>query len=545
MLTKKSKNFIKKILSNILNLGMDKNIGSVFLNDHKIDKLQRRFLFASSFVPCELIHHFWFCYDKTYDLDEDKIYQRFCEIVESKNINRLLFTIQLMNVSKMINIDILKDIVSLCKNIKSPVVRYWLTMDLTWITFSHQELMYDEYYNDRKALLEIIACESNICIPRKEISSQKRKLLILTFVLAPTTSNSAQRVAMMLANGFGKYFEDVLVLSLDSFASSHAERREGFSEYYRNYSSTYENDIKRLFGDNIQVKFADGKNYKERMQDSINKIYAYNPTVIFDMSDECSPMSYFYSKDFYTLYIPMRGVGSSSFYTNIEGRTWKFATGNEKYHSVDLDDVIDWSFPESVPSAVDSYTRKDLGLNENDFIVITIGSNEFDFEDEYIDYICEMITKNDRIVWLFVGGDAPRRIYAMYKHLVNNSRIISRGYENNLAGLCKICDIVLRGNVSGGSNGTAIAAMQGLPVVMMNRVCDPMRWLGRDFTDLETYSDVVKYIEELSHDVHKYEMAKIKTYEKIKKAVNQEEAWEDLYKTVEKKRMLKNYDGTV
>ena len=83
--------------------------------------------------------------------------------------------------------------------------------------------------------------------------------------------------------------------------------------------------------------------YKERYQFFLNSIYNENPDVIIDIADEFSPVSFFYSKDFPTLYMPMRIGASSQFFTAIEGVSWKIQMLNSKYCFITNELIINWS----------------------------------------------------------------------------------------------------------------------------------------------------------------------------------------------------------
>ena len=96
--------------------------------------------------------------------------------------------------------------------------------------------------------------------------------------------------------------------------------------------------------------------------------------------------------------------------------------------------------------------------------------------------------------------------------------------------LDKIVDVVLRQNVTGGSGGTAISAMKGLPIVMTNRFCDASRWLGMDYSDIETYEGLMVEIQRLKSDkeyyIHRQDLVKAL----VSAAVDSDEKWNELFR---------------
>ena len=82
--------------------------------------------------------------------------------------------------------------------------------------------------------------------------------------------------------------------------------------------------------------------------------------------------------------------------------------------------------------------------------------------------------------------------------------------------------------MTGGSGGTAIAAMQGLPIVMTNYICDASRWLGLDYSVIDNYHDLAEDIQRLYDDKVYYNDRKLITKKLISKAIDSPEKWEEL-----------------
>ena len=112
--------------------------------------------------------------------------------------------------------------------------------------------------------------------------------------------------------------------------------------------------------------------------------------------------------------------------------------------------------------------------------------------------------------------------------LFENKQIIEHGYEKNLSALCAVCDVVIRSNQTGGSGGTAIAANQGLPIIMTNFMCDASRWLGNDYSNIDNYHDLMQELLRLKNDNTYYKQKQIITKKKIDYAIDAIPRWKEL-----------------
>lgn len=417
--------------------------------------------------------------------------------------------------------------------------KYWLTMEISYATFYTGKGIYKDYYIQRRKSLDSIIHLSKLKVPeKKEINKSSKILCIISYQLNPDMHNSAQRVCSMFANNLNPYYDSVYVLCLDSTYKTYTECRKYFTISRTPASNENREKISENFDKNISIIYCVGSNYHERMNDALDKLYKLAPNVIIDISDEYSPISYYYSKDFFTVCVPMRGAVTSQFYTSILGVPFKYQNTNKLFNNcIDLSKVIEWSFPEYIPPEQGTMTKHDIGVQDDQFCIISIGNNS-SFSNEFIDEICRVVKKNDKMVWLLVGSNAPEYLHSHYTDLLSEHRVIEWGYENNLAGICRACDLHLRYDMTGGSGATAIAAMQGLPIVMTNFVCDASRWLGLDYSSIDNFYDLALEIQKLYEDSDYYEQRKATTLELVGKAVDSKDKWNDLYK-----KLLKAYEA--
>ncbi len=406
---------------------------------------------------------------------------------------------------------------------------YWSTIDSSYAVFGTGKGLYANYYNDRKRIFEKIARESNLIINRQHKEQTKSKICIITYQLNPDLHNSAQRVCSMFANNLVDYCDDLLVLCMDTTTKSNIECKSYCTLIRTPQSSNHRKSISNLFAEGVNVYYSSGKNYIEKAQDSLEYLYNYNPSFIIDLTDEYSPFSYIYSKDYFTVYFPLRVGVSSQFFSKIISEKNNFRIVNNKYnHVLDESMIIDWVFPEYVPEMRSSKNKYDIGLNSNTFVVATIGNNG-SIEDGLVDVMKEYLEYNSDCVWLLIGYPAPDYLKNTCQELIHNKKIIEWGYENDLMGLCSACDVVLRQNISGGSGGTAIAAMKGIPIVMTSEFCDANRWLGSDYSKINSYKGLVDEIDRLKKDSLYYADKSREVKNLVSKAIDSKDKWQNLY----------------
>ena len=178
-----------------------------------------------------------------------------------------------------------------------------------------------------------------------------------------------------------------------------------------------------------------------------------------------------------------------------------------------------------------------MGLNIDSFIIVSAAYVSKICSDEFCDKICKLLKNNSNFVWLIVGDTAPAYIHNYYGELITSNQIIEKSYESNLFALFKLCNLYLRTEVTGGSGSTAIAAMAGLPIVMTDYLCDPMRWLGSDYSKISNLDQLVDEIETLYKDSEYYEIKKQQCQMLAYEAVDAEKKWSALLEIMKRNRI--------
>lgn len=528
---KQIKKIIKKLLVNFPKCLIKISQKDLLETTNWIPKLQKRFLVISKIFPDYPLTFFLSSY-ATFIEGEivqspqqfNKIKSNWISFFSRSNDDIKMFMSKLFFLSGIFDDQISKLLMSFADETNDKNYRYWTCQDISFMTFSLQKGYYPDFYNDRRQIMKKIALENSLSFSTPNVKADPNTVCILTYCLSDNIHNSMQRVATMVAKGMKTYYKNIYVLSLESFGVPKNRRKKVTSVFFsRNFPCRRK--INKLFGKDIKVLFAKGKTFQKRMQSSLETITKINPSAIIDISDEFSPTSFFYSQKISTFYIPMRNYASSSFFTKTLGRIWKYDYVNSIFHSIPREKICDWCFPEYIPPKSAPLKREDMGIDKNAFVILSIGNNDKDCDPRMVDVMDTLLTKESSFIWLLVGSGAPNYLRLKYKCLLDTGRVIEHGYENNLSGLCSACDVLLRFNTTGGSGGTAIAAMEGLPIVMTSFVCDPMRWLGKDYSHFQTYDELADEIIHLFSSKDYYKERSDSTKEKVKKASNFKESW--------------------
>ena len=416
-------------------------------------------------------------------------------------------------------------------NFQKEEYKRWMFLDISRMSFMFPKSIYANYYIDRRELLDKVANDNKLELTN---SIDKNGLVIMTYTLGDDLFNSATRLVKMISDGLLNYIDEINVICLDQFVITNKERRNLLTVFETPNPKGIEESLKKIFNKKVNVYFVGKGNRKQKDDKFTSILNKLNPKVIIDITDEYAYESLFYSDIYKTIYIPMRNYSSSSYYTYTLGVKWKYDLLNEIYHSVDESKMVEWSFPEYVPNKSEPISRKELGLKESSFVIVTIGKNEGEFSNNFTDSICEMLCKHNDVQWLIVGGNPPSYLLIKYQELIDNKSIVLRPFEKNLMGLTMSCDAVLRANTTAGSGGTAIAVMNGCPVVMTNMVCDPMRWLGRDYSRIKEVGELPEEILKLKDDKEYYLSQQAKCLSLVKEATNAEKRWNELNNLIKK-----------
>ena len=386
----------------------------------------------------------------------------------------------------------------------NPVIKYWLIQNIETFIFWRTLTIPSNYYTLRKNWIKefcLSIFDSKSLPVKKDRINGKKKLCIITYLLGDSLRNSAQRVLNMLTNNIDKSFFDISVVCLDSFFC----REDNITNitFWKN-SYSFKNKSKSLLHKDTKIYYCNSKSIISKMKSSLEIIYNINPDLIIDMSDEYSMTSYFYSKDFTTLYLPLRGRVTSSYCTIYKSSDYSETTKQNLYYNNVLSNtkIIEWSFPEYIMNSEKKYTRKEVKLPNDSFILVSAGALPQD-DISFYSTMIEILDSNSDFLWIIIGTTIPKIFSDNYSKYFEEKRIIEWGFEDNLDSLYRICNVFVNPNKTGGSGTIAIAAQQKLPIVITTFPSDAMRWIKKE-NCLSGYNQYKNEILKLYNDKNYY-----------------------------------------
>lgn len=383
-------------------------------------------------------------------------------------------------------------------------IQYSLLLETNVIEIRNPKAIYDNYYLDKKKMMEKIA----LIFQNDKKSSLKKvskKIAIYTNTWRDKNYSIGIVVATM-AKEFIKQGYDVEVFVENQFI--HNEKLEDIlcPELFID-SEKFSYMHKKMLNDKCKVHYNKGKSIKERIENHINDIIEFRPEFVFDLSDENSCCSRILYDIFPIIYFPMRSNhGSSAFFHKyLAADTKKMKKVLEKYHCFDenlLEEVVT-GFTE-YPLAKEKYDRKLFSFNNSDFLMVTVGNRLcFDMDKSWIKNVEKILRRNPKYKWILVGKEVPNSILSMKDEL--EDQIVLHGYEQDLVALYKLCDIYLNPIRKGGGLSIAWAMHEGLPIVTFHIDSDALSWVGEEIT-VSCYDEMQAFIEKLEKDKEFYSL---------------------------------------
>lgn len=163
-------------------------------------------------------------------------------------------------------------------------------------------------------------------------------------------------------------------------------------------------------------------------------------------------------------------------------------------HSFADDHMMESLFTFTFAGQTHRYTRKELGLPEERFIVLVVG---YRLDEEICTCFMEVIERlaDSGVCVAFMGNFKRYRDYADKNPAFNKNTVFLGIREDSLA-VCECCDLYLNPKRMGGGTSAAEALFQGVPVVTLD-FGDVGAGAGADFHVKdweEMYCQVIKYI---------------------------------------------------
>lgn len=162
---------------------------------------------------------------------------------------------------------------------------------------------------------------------------------------------------------------------------------------------------------------------------------------------------------------------------------------------------MDRKFPAIIEKSEKTYTRPELGLPENKFLIAVVGNRlNSEIDETFIQLMYDILQSNDQIDIVIIGSADD--ILNQLKNEMHENRFHYLGYCKDLLAVYGLLDLYLNPKRQGGGWSSTIALKAGLPVVTLPE-CDVAHSVGEHFI-VPSYEDMLHTILRYSTDTAFY-----------------------------------------
>ncbi len=378
---------------------------------------------------------------------------------------------------------------------------------------AHKELRYPEYYHDfRRAAVQIFDKSGLTMYPKTGTLVEKPIRRIAFCIPLLSSIRYSIGAVLPLMNELCERGYEVALFDFDSDFFDEDETKayiwqplgqKGIHEDDGSYAM-YQRE-RNCYSKGISVHCMYKLPLQNKAEYYLDQMAQFGPDVVVYYTDDRFLLSYVIAKYYPSVFMSMRGAQTAIF-------AHAYITGNKQY-CMEMNRIFN-SIPEEkiverVGSGVPflkylknkSYKRKEFGLNEEDFVVVTVGLRlDVELSPRFVASVANMLRRTRRIKWLLVYSGDIGDVVRNHKDLLEQGRIILRGWEEDLPALYKICDACLNPERMGGGVSLRLAMLEGLPIVTGEWSSDVTVHLHSENRIKGGYDDLMHYIERLAGD---------------------------------------------
>lgn len=230
----------------------------------------------------------------------------------------------------------------------------------------------------------------------------------------------------------------------------------------------------------------------------LNMVQKYKPGLILNIGttlvgDLCT-------KIIPTVTLPTSGDGysKSTFYIVNDERQYKEYT---KKHNRNSEGLIISKFQFELKHKKNTFTKKQLGIPENKFIISVIGNRLNDeINEELLDVLDKSCRESNAYIVFISKFDFNTAQVSKYKNLINNYK--NMGYQEDLLAIIENTDIYLNPSRSGGGTSAIYSLYAGKPVVTLN-YGDVALNVGEEFC-VDNYNEMLSIVDKYYIDTEFY-----------------------------------------
>lgn len=391
--------------------------------------------------------------------------------------------------------------------------KYWSgVFEAAWMLDLHKDMLYPEYYTQRRRFLCEIAKELydhrsddslNSVKPRKE----KSVVILVNGIY--TKNHASARLEAGVANEL-----DHIGYHVTLYASDTNVIRNNFecfpltisvrSGQWR--SSIYAEDHRSILQPSVKIVYNEKEDFKERYNETIRYICSEDPDFIIDISWEQAIFAPVLRRRYPVVMVPLAGISTSAIFdAYIVRNAGQLKKENAVYHSVENRIVMEGNIYMPYPIfnsnnfVAPKFRRSSYGFLTTDTIVVSAGKRlDTELPLELADEMAAYLEKHREVKWILVG--TPNLYFPCLEVALRRKQVIFWPYEKELAKLYSMCDIYLDPPRIGGGGGTALAIQSGLAVVLSDVPSDIKHILGAEYCIPGGVPEVIKELDRLRSD---------------------------------------------
>ncbi|MCI8483301.1 MAG: glycosyltransferase [Lachnospiraceae bacterium] len=267
------------------------------------------------------------------------------------------------------------------------------------------------------------------------------------------------------------------------------------------YDPIYENSLKKFSDRPMKMEFKDAvfQGYQIDMGDTslkeygmmLSLIHAWNPYFVLDMSTT-NAVAGLIGKFTTLVSFPM-SIECPISEAEILLRIGQMDEEMEKEYTEMMGEhqkqlILEEEFPVISKTSRKDYTREELGLPEEKFLIAIVGNRlDLDVTEEFVQIMKKILTKTSKASFVFIGK--KKGIEKHFTDEIFAGNVYYLGYCSDLMGTYKALDLYLNPKRMGGGYSGGMALRAGVPVVTLPE-CDVAYNCGEEMI-VQNYEEMI------------------------------------------------------
>ena len=432
------------------------------------------------------------------------------------SIYQLLYRLGLFNKSYM------KKYMEEIEKVEDIWTRLWLwEQDIAWMIFYYPQYAVESIYNWKRDAFKRIAEElrkDEFAWLTLKDNSELSNVAILVEGLADSTTASAI-LELAIANELARHGYKVKVIVLDTSFFAGSVQTDSIVKRKRD-SSSHGSFHAAYAREGVDIHYCKEASLEGRIHEGVSAAAEFHAGLVLDISLDGTVASAILQKQVPVIHITLSGYSSGAVFDAYIAKSRELCREENKiFHSIDESRIYEApiSIPyENKPRKI--YYREELGYEDSDFILVTVGHRlKYEMDEPFLETICGFLAGRPSVKWIIVGNDLGEDVYRIAGEMIGSGQIRPWGIEDDLVALYGICDVYLNPKRTGGGGSILLAMKEKLPVAHMNFLSDVMPIIEKKNCCGSSYQDLIEYIDRLHHNPGFYADEGEKAYQALQR----------------------------